>query len=94
MSSTETITKIDSAITRRSRAFELQYRHKSRFGASQGGVRKFLFWFDGNLKEAVERARQHCIVMDYQFIYCTPAIVDLEAREESKKKGDFAEGEE
>lgn len=73
-------------ITRRSRSYLLQYRLNSYFGASQGRVREKMFWFDGNLKDAVERARLHCERMNYTFLYCHPFIVDLDAQEDLKAR--------
>lgn len=46
------------------------------------------FEFQGNLKEATERARKHCEVMGIRFIWVRPFIVHLEHQEEMKLKGE------
>jgi hypothetical protein len=74
-------------ITKRSRAYILEYRHKNRFsGTANGRTLKKVFWFDGQQKEAIIEARRHCEVMDYIFIYCEPFIVDLRAQESLKAR--------
>ncbi len=78
-------------VTRRDRAYRLQFRHKNRFQTPGGAVKEKVFWFDGNLKEAVARARVHCDLMDYVFVYCMPHIVDLEAQEKLKLGDEFNE---
>ncbi len=45
------------------------------------------FEFPGNLKEATERARQHCDVMGIRFIWVRPFIVHLDHQEEMKRLG-------
>jgi hypothetical protein len=74
------------SITSKSRAYKLQFRHTNRFNMTSGKVQELVFWFKGDLKEATVRARQHCEVMNYTYIYCFPYIVDLEAREALKLK--------
>lgn len=49
-----------------------------------------VFRFDGDLKNAIVRGRQHCDKMGYVFIQVRPFIVDLEHQEEKR----FASGEE
>jgi hypothetical protein len=74
----------EEAVTTRKRAYKLQYRYKNRFGSANGRVTEKVFWFDGNQKEAVQRARIHCHKMDYDYIFCFPYIVDLEVQERMK----------
>lgn len=49
-----------------------------------------VFRFDGDLKNAIVRGRQHCEKMGYVFIQVRPFIVDLEHQEEKR----FSSGEE
>lgn len=86
---------LDTPITRRTRAYTLQFKHLGRVGYAEGRVKSLTFWFDGPLKDAVARVRRHCEIMDYKYIDCFPAIVDLESREDLKQKhqdfNDFTE---
>lgn len=70
----------------RDRAYRLEYRYKNRFQAPGGKVQSKVFWFKGNLKEAVNRVRLHCERMDYVYVFCHPYIVDLDAQEDMKNK--------
>lgn len=78
-------------ITTKDRAYLLEFQHKNRFKIPSGRAQQKVFWFKGNLKEAVARVREHCDIMDYKFIHCCPFIVDLEAQE--KLKNSDLEGE-
>lgn len=73
-------------ITSRSRAYKLEFRHKNRLGLNSGRTQEKVFWYQGNLKDAVARIRLHCEKMNYTYIYCYPFIVDLDAQEEMKSK--------
>ena len=73
-------------ITTKDRAYRLQYRHLNRFSVGSGKVQEKVFWFKGNQKDAVARARKHCELMGYIYIYCYPFIVDLEAQESLKSQ--------
>lgn len=42
------------------------------------------FRFKGDLKAASERARAHCQLMQYVYIYTVPFIVDLDHQEKVK----------
>lgn len=68
------------------RVYKLQFRHLNRANYAGGPVKEFMFNFAGPLKDAVARAREHCQIMDYKYVYCCPAILDLESREELKTK--------
>jgi hypothetical protein len=67
------------------RVYELHYKY-----GYQKPKSKF-FRFSGNMKEAKEHAQRHCIDMGYIFIWCNPAVVDLDEQFEAKKRGDFEE---
>jgi hypothetical protein len=81
-------------LTRRDRAYKLQFRHKNRFNITSGQVKEKIFWFDGNRKEAIDRARRHCEAMDYTFLHCMVFIVDLDAQEALKAAHELSEDEE
>ena len=42
-----------------------------------------IFRFAGDLKAATERARKHCVLMGYVYIYTAPFVVDLDAQEKN-----------
>ena len=42
---------------------------------------EIMFEFGGDRKNAVERGRNHCERMGFLFIWCEPAIYDLDDRE-------------
>lgn len=86
MSKPEAIPTLNRTIQSKDRAYRLEFRHKNRYGISSGVIKEKVFWFQGNLKEAVQRIRIHCERMDYTYIRCSPFIVDLEAQEEMKDK--------
>lgn len=53
-------------------------------------LQKF-FRFGGDMVGAINRAREHCIKMNYQFICIRPFLVDLdeqEIRREERKNGE------
>jgi len=49
------------------------------------------FPFNGNLKGAMDRAREHCKAMGIRFVLVNPLIVDLEYQERIKKEKGFYE---
>lgn len=53
----------------------MSYRHGMNATLSKN------FYFNGSLKEAVERARKHCDIMNYQYYFLRPLVVDIEAEE-------------
>lgn len=70
-------------VLKNQRVYELHYKY-----GYQKPKSKF-FRFSGNMKEAKEHAQRHCIDMGYTFIWCNPAVVDLDEQFEAKKRGDF-----
>ena len=87
MSGTQVVAEVShEKVTVKDRAYRLQYRYKNRFGLGNGKVQEKVFWFKGDLKDAIIRVRKHCGVMDYTYIYCSPFIVDLDSQEELKSK--------
>ena len=46
-----------------------------------------------SMKDAIERAREHCIRMGYRFICVRPFLVDLDEQESRKLSGDIDEKE-
>ena len=45
------------------------------------------FNHDGDLKDAIQRGRDHCAKMGYVFVLVRPFVVDLEHQEDLKMKG-------
>jgi hypothetical protein len=75
---------MEQQIPTSSRLFTLHYR--------QGAVMKQKnFPYTGNLKQAMDRAREHCKVMGIRFVLVNPLIVDLEYQEKIKKEKGFYE---
>jgi hypothetical protein len=67
------------------RTYELYYKYGYQKPKSK------LFRFKGDMKQAKEHAMRHCIDMGLTFIWCSPAIVDLDEQFESKKRGEYDE---
>jgi hypothetical protein len=49
------------------------------------------FFFDGPMKDAIIRAREHCLRMGIRFIKIRPLVVDLEEQERRKEQGEYEE---
>jgi hypothetical protein len=47
--------------------------------------------FDGNLQDATTRARKHCEMMKYRYVFVRPMIVDLDYQEELYIAGKYRE---
>lgn len=62
------------------RTYRLTYRLGNRTPTEK------FFEFNGDLKAATERAREHCERMKYVYIYTSPLIVDLDYQEDAKDK--------
>jgi len=60
-----------------------------RFGTIPVATKSFIF--DGNLQDATMRARKHCEVMKYRYIFVRPMIVDLDYQEELFIAGKYRE---
>ena len=45
------------------------------------------FIHDGNMLDAINRARQHCIIMGYKFICVRPFLIDLDEQEKRREEG-------
>ena len=43
---------------------------------------------DGSMLDAINRARQHCIVMGYKFICVRPFLIDLDEQERRREEGE------
>lgn len=69
------------------RLYTLKYR-------SGGRVFDKNFPFKGNLKQAIDRAREHCRAMGIIFILVNPLVVDLEYQERVKKERGYYDAEE
>lgn len=57
------------------------YRHGMNANLSKS------FYCDGKMLDAQKRAKEHCKVMNYRFIFVRPLICNLEEEEESQLKG-------
>ncbi len=60
-----------------------------RFGTVPIATKSFIF--DGNLQEATTRARKHCEIMKYRYVFVKPMIVDLDYQEELFIAGKYRE---
>jgi hypothetical protein len=49
------------------------------------------FYHDGDLNSAISRARHHCQVMNYRYIFVKPLIVNIETEEDYILKGGTSE---
>ena len=49
------------------------------------------FQFDGNLEQATIRARKHCEIMRYRYVFVRPMMVDLEYQESLYIAGKYRE---
>ena len=45
------------------------------------------FNLPGNMLDAINRARQHCIIMGYKFICVRPLLIDLDEQEKRRQEG-------
>lgn len=45
------------------------------------------FDLEGNMLDAINRARQHCIIMGYKFICVRPFLIDLDEQEKRRQEG-------
>lgn len=62
------------------RLYIMYYRHGMNPQLSKG------FYLNGTMEEAMLRARRHCTVMGYRYIFTRPWICDLDAEEAYKLK--------
>jgi len=59
----------------------LHFRHGMNPGLTKN------FFHEGDLESAQLRARKHCEIMGYRYIFVRPMVIDIEAEEEYKKLG-------
>jgi hypothetical protein len=78
--SNETPLKVTAHVnlTTKELAYELHYRR----GNNRPQMK--VFFFNGNLPMAIDRARKHCERMDYRFCGCYPFAVDLDIQEKMR----------
>jgi hypothetical protein len=62
---------------------EKVYTFNYRYG--NAGILARNFRHRGDLYSAINRAKSHCAVMNYRFIFCFPFIVDLDIIEDSRR---------
>lgn len=73
----------DSGKTSEPQLYVLFYRHGVNPGCQKG------FKHNGDLRSAVERAKKHCEIMNYRYVFVRPMICDLVAEEKQKmERGD------
>jgi len=64
-----------------SNLWTLHYRHGMNAGLTKN------FHHEGDFESAQLRARKHCEVMGYRYIFLRPMVIDIESEEEYKKLG-------
>jgi hypothetical protein len=75
LTNTLTLAQTKSLPSDLSKCWTVFYRH---------GVNATLtknFYFDGAMRDAIERAQQHCGIMGYKYIFIRPMICDIEHEE-------------
>lgn len=65
----------------KSRDYVMHYRQ----GNNPNGVKGFTL--NGTFREAYERAKQHCALMNYRLIMIRPMISDLDQDEKNRETG-------
>ena len=59
----------------------LYYRHGMNATLSKG------FYFNGTMVDAIRRARKHCEIMNYHYIWVRPMVCDFDSEEYLKLNG-------
>lgn len=73
-----TATSAAVAVPVKESTYILFYRHGMNPQCQKG------FKLNGDLRAAVDRAKKHCEVMGYRYIFVRPLVCDLEAEEKQK----------
>ena len=64
-----------------SNLYVMYYRHGMNANLTKG------FYCSGDIAVAIQKARDHCKIMGYRYIFVRPLIVDIEAEESYKLRG-------
>jgi hypothetical protein len=65
-----------------------------RFGVAPSLWKVFALASDSNINDAISRAKQHCLSMNYKFVFLHPLVQDLDSQETMKKRSESSHEEE
>lgn len=68
-------------ITHGDRQYTVFYRHGNKPNCSK------TFNFKGSFRQATERAKMHCQIMGYRFVFLSPVLSILEEDEKNRENG-------